>query len=100
MATEKEMALISEISDLAIKVTLGNSGVAISAGYVGHINVFEVRVLHKATLERLSDGDADWAHLSGGDDIWTERESLEVLTRQRDLAKHYLAKADADGVPV
>lgn len=100
MATKKELALIDEITKLAIKVTIGKSGVAISAGYIGHINVFEVRVLHKVSMEVLSDIDDQWAHLSGGGGPWTERESLVALTRHRDLVKQYLPSVDADGVPL
>lgn len=100
MATEKELELIKEITELAIQVTLSDSGVNIHASYIGHINVFEVRILRNNSLTVISNTDDGWTHLSGKDELWTERESIVSLAANLELIKGYARKVDADGVPV
>lgn len=95
MATEKERKLMSEISNLAVDVTLHGGEHTVVASYIGHIHAFEMRVLRGITQINES---AEWAHLSGRHDIWTAKESIERLEQMLAEVKQYHPAFDADGV--
>lgn len=96
MATEKERKLMCEIMNLAIDVNTSGGEYTIAANYIGHIHVFEIRILD-SNLETQKDS-GEWAHLSGGDDIWNEKLSLGVLSHMLQTVKTYHQQYDADGV--
>jgi len=95
MATVKERKLMSEITNLALDVTLAGGEHTIVASYIGHIHAFEMRVLRGITQINKS---AEWAHLSGRHDIWTVKDSVERLEQMLTEVKQYHPQFDADGV--
>lgn len=95
MATEKERKLMSEIMNLAIDVTLAGGLYTIATDYIAHIHAFDIRVL-KGT-EQVNKR-CEWAHLSGLDDLWTAKESIERLEQMLSEVKTYHPQYDADGV--
>jgi hypothetical protein len=95
MATVKERKLMSEITNLALDVTLAGGEYTIVSSYIGHIHAFEMRVLRGITQVNES---AEWAHLSGRHDIWTVKDSVERLEQMLAEVKTYHPQFDADGV--
>lgn len=97
MATKKERKLISEITNLALDVNTSGGEYTIATNYIGHVHVFELRVLDKNLV--VHGEPLNWAHLSGGEEtIWGEEQAIEALSAQLHTVKQYHPAFDADGV--
>lgn len=94
MATVKEKALVSEITQLAMDNGAGEYNVCVD--YHGHIHGVDVRIAEK--------GSSDWVYysgtvyLSGRTPIWTEKDSLPKLKAMLAKVKQFHKSFDADGV--
>jgi len=95
VATEKERKLMSEITNLAVDVTVSGGPYTIVSSYIGHIHAFEMRVLQGITQVNEN---AEWAHLSGRHDLWSADNSIERLEQMLAEVKQYHPAFDADGV--
>ena len=94
MATEKEKALVKEITDLAMDIGAGDYNVCVD--YHGHVHGVDARISLK--------GSSDWVYysdtvyLSGRTDIWTEKTSIPQLKKMLAQVKKHHKSFDADGV--
>lgn len=94
MATEKEKALIGEITNLALD--MGAGGYSVCVDYHGYIHGIDVRIAKK--------NESDWSYygetiyLSGRNEIWTEDNSVAKLKDTLQVIKQYHPAFDADGV--
>ena len=95
MTTQKERELMCEIMNLAIDVTLAGGLYTIETAYIAHIHAFDIRVLNG--IEQVNKN-AQWAHLSGLDDLWSAEESIARLEQMLTEVKTYHPQYDADGV--
>ena len=94
MATEKEKALIQEITSLALDI--GDGDYNVCCDYHGHIHAFDVRIALKNSSDWVYY--ADTCYLSGRREVFTEKQSLEDLNAMLKAVKQYHPAFDADGV--
>jgi hypothetical protein len=96
MATEKEKALVGEITNLAMEMGAGDYNTCVD--YHGHVHGVDVRIALK--------GSSDWVYysdtvyLSGRTATWTEKTSVPQLKAMLKQVKKHHPQYDADGVRV
>lgn len=94
MATEKERELMREIMDLALDIGAGEYDV--SFDFSGHINGLSLRIAKKGSNDWVFYGEA--IYLSGRNEFWDEKQSVELLTKYLSEVKKYHKDYDADGI--
>jgi len=94
MATEKEKALIQEITDLAME--MGDGDYNVCCDYHGHIHAFDARIALKGSSDWVYYGDT--VYLSGRKEIWTAGDAVRALNEILATVKQYHPAFDADGV--
>lgn len=94
MATEKEKALIKEITDLAMD--MGDGDYNVCCDYHGHIHGFDARISRKGASDWVYY--ADTVYLSGRKDIWKPEDAIYALNDILAAVKQYHPAFDADGV--
>lgn len=94
MATEKEKALVKEITNLAMEIGAGDFSVDVD--YSGHVHALYINISKEGDYGYIHYGEA--IYLSGRKDIWGHEQAIAALEEALAEIKKYHPAFDADGV--